>query len=380
MILQLLGTMLLGLLGFGTQTGRGAISYTISEANKLYYKLIRFIFILIGLIIVGWICNRFGGQWRAINTPFALIFALAAMIVWFKPINLVIVASTGAVVETFRSESKGSSAGAEKFLENFADILFNALAWGSFVLLTLRIIPLESHPWMFFWDVLVIVIFYKILCQAWDFPGKLAKKLIYRTTQLIITCCVLIMIPSSVYVKVIGFDLGSAMIISNHDNATASAEKSLRDQEMKERDEKIKKLQNKVDAGTATFEEKNELKKLIREGSLIGQMVSGASFLAEKSKVTFSGGNSTGEKGERNKESHSFTLYGIVSEETSLSPGTWKVSGDWNSAEYRLKEWGKEDFRPITEEIKISKQSNVYFRNKDKSGRSNVYSQIKISN
>jgi len=378
MILQLLGTILLGLLGFGTQTGRSSIRYTLREATDLYYRIIRFVFILIGLIIIGWICNRFGGHWRAINTPFALIFALAAMIAWFKPVNLAIVATTGAIIEAFRQEGKGLSVGAEKFLKSFADILFNFLAWGSFVLITLRLIPLENHNWMFFWDLLTFVIFYKILCQAWNFPGKLAKKLIYRTTQLIIACCVLIMIPSSVYVKVMGFDLGSAIIISDHDNVTASAEKSLRDREMKERDATMKKLQHKVDAGTATVEEKKELKKLIREGSLIGQMVSGASFLAEKSKVTFSGGNSTGEKGERNKESHSFTLYGIVSEEVSLSPGTWKVSRDWKLAEYRLREWA--DYRPITEEIKISKKSDVFFRNKDKSGKSNVYSQIIVSN
>jgi len=83
-------------------------------------------------------------------------------------------------------------------------------------------------------------------------------------------------------------------------------------------------------------------------------------------------------KKEEKKETYSLTLYGIVSEEVSLSPGTWKVSRDWKLAEYRLREWA--DYRPITEEIKISKKSDVFFRNKDKSGKSNVYSQIIVSN
>jgi hypothetical protein len=268
--MNIIDIILLVVFGSGTQTGRATANYTLVQANLLYYRLVRFLFILIGLITIGWALNILFDI-RSINAFFALTFAISAVIISSRPINLAIVAGAGGILSAFEREKRELSEGMKKFLKIYADIIFDVLAWGSLVFMTLLVVPLRDRPWIIFFGTLAIVVFYKIICQAWNFPGTLAKRIIYRVTQAVIIVCVAIMIPSSLYLKVFGFDIGSALIYSEKDDAIVKASKNLHNAEEKERAGKINSLDEKVRLKTASDVEKDELEKLIRDASLFGK-------------------------------------------------------------------------------------------------------------
>lgn len=264
---------------FGTQTGRTSVQWTLAEARFIYRRLIGLSIGLAGMIILAWILAYFGAT--GASTIFALIIAPLALILAYRPINVAVV----LVIDQARSILSQSTVDKQKerFLSNIQKGLFNALAWILTVFMALRFVPVEYLPTMFFPTVLSLVIFYKILCEGWEFGGNLGKRLIYLSTLILITIHVILAFPSSLQIKITGYDINSTLKPSALDDKKAEAAKVERKAREKQEATFLERINAKrIAVKPITPEEETRYNQIMRGNSWFGKLSSKASSTVGK--------------------------------------------------------------------------------------------------
>jgi hypothetical protein len=318
---------LLGFL-FGTQTGRGAVQWTLAEARYIYRRLIGTTVILIIIILLGWIAALSGAT--EVNAFLVLMLTSIVLIVGSEPTKLAIVGGAGAVLDTFRTPVQPTPGQAqpetiaEIFLTNYYNILFNIAAWGDFILVYLMVIPIKHRSISFFFVVLALVIAYKVICQAWDFPGRLAKKLIHAGLIVAITLAVFLSFPSSWYVKIFGYDVPGLLIVSSHDEVVAGSIKSENDARKKEDESFLKATDLKLKGGSRlSDEEKKRREKIIYDNSWLGKISGNFSEKPAEKKSGIKGKKESRHLALNRRERNGKIVYDTDKDGINLLPGEY---------------------------------------------------------
>jgi len=230
--------LILTLLGIGTRSA----NYSLTQANLIYYRLVRIVFVLIGLVLAGFGLNLLGI--KGINLFMSLIFTIATIIIWSKPINLAIVAGVGALIEKLQENQKFSQ-GAEKFLGYYIQLLQQILLWGSIILFFLGTLSFQENPKAFI-GMLATIILTSLVKIVWGIGGELGKKFIYYYATTMIVVFALTLIPSQLWIKLTGYDIKGVVHMSESGKMAIEIKSLHEENADKKRVARLRQIRDKV--------------------------------------------------------------------------------------------------------------------------------------
>lgn len=243
--------IILILLGLESQAGAAATKYSITRANLIYYRLVRYFFIALVIIALGFVCNII--ELKGVNLLFSIIFTIVAIIFATRPINLAVIAGLGAVIETLK-EDASLTIGAEKFLRYYYSAFLYVLLYGSIILYFLGTLSFRENPWAFV-GITASVMLLLLISTAWNFGLKMSKKIIFLYACTMLVLYTFSLVPRATWIKITGYDLKTLASLSETETTLSEVEQTERRAEEKGAVKKLKKIQGKIERGVVLSQE-----------------------------------------------------------------------------------------------------------------------------
>jgi len=187
--------ILAALINLAQRTGR----FTVAEATVIYNGL----WLLLGFILLAcgaaFIANAgYGLKWPSLL--FAIVFSIAAVYVWAKPLHILIVAGAGLANRIAGDPTLADEV--ENILKTYLEILKWVLLVGMTFLLITGTISFKENPGAFL-SLLVALSVVGLLKWMWPkiFSGALGRRIIYGYAILVVVLSFGSLIPGPVWVK-----------------------------------------------------------------------------------------------------------------------------------------------------------------------------------
>ncbi|OHA83354.1 MAG: hypothetical protein A2937_00740 [Candidatus Yonathbacteria bacterium RIFCSPLOWO2_01_FULL_47_33b] len=175
--------LILAVLNVGSET----IGLGVDPIRKAYLKLVGALWVLIGIMLIGLVCNVFGHP--EVNIILSSLFAVVTAILWWRPRQVAEVAVAGAII------GDGSlSEGAKWILRHYFSVFKTVLLVGTIVLFYLGFVPFTENPGAFF-VIIAGSIAVSLMADQWKYGGEIGKKLVFYGACTIIGFAVVSLIP-----------------------------------------------------------------------------------------------------------------------------------------------------------------------------------------
>lgn len=171
---------------------------TLAEARRLYACLILILMGAVGIVLIGWGFNLADIKWVSIFLSLLLTFL--AIVFWFEPMRLAMVAVVGAVAGALPRVPGTATSVAERFLRIYVDLLGKILLWGSVLLFVLGTVPFGENPSVIFGLTAGLLLLAFIQWQ-WGIGGDRGKRWFYLYVCAQMMVFGLSLVPGPTWVK-----------------------------------------------------------------------------------------------------------------------------------------------------------------------------------
>lgn len=196
--------LLASLIRIAQRTGR----FTVAQATDIYNGLWRIIGFALLACVAAFVMNA-GLGWTTPSLVLAIVFAIAAVYMWAKPLHILVVAGTGlarsiATDAALAIEVKG-------VLRTYLSFLKWVLLAGVTFLFITGTVPFKEHPGTIL-PILVALGVIGLFTWAWPklFVGTWGRKIIYGFAVVIVAYSFGNLIPGAVWAKYTGWDPATA--------------------------------------------------------------------------------------------------------------------------------------------------------------------------
>ena len=196
--------ILIALVTLAQRTGR----FTVAEATVLYNRLWLVLgSALFSCVVAFWMNVEFGLKWPSL--VLTIVFAIAAIFLWAKPLNILIVAGAGLAIKVATHADLAD--GIETALKSYLAVLKWVLLVGVTFLFITGTISFKGNPGAIL-PFLVALSVIGLLTWMWPklFVGTWGRKIIYGYAVLIAVTSLGSLIPGSVWVKYTKWDPATA--------------------------------------------------------------------------------------------------------------------------------------------------------------------------
>lgn len=192
--------LLASLIRIAQRTGR----FTVAQATDIYNGLWRIIGFALLACVAAFVMNA-GLGWTTPSLVLAIVFAIAAVYMWAKPLHILVVAGFGVVSRIATDAALAIEV--EGVLRTYLSFLKWALLAGVTFLFITGTVPFKEHPGTIL-PILVALGVIGLFTWAWPklFVGTWGRKLVYGFAVIIVAYSFGNLIPGAVWAKYTGWD------------------------------------------------------------------------------------------------------------------------------------------------------------------------------
>lgn len=253
--------LLTSLINIAQRTGR----FTVAQATDIYNGLWRIIGLALLACVAAFVMNAVLG-WTMLSLMLAIVFAIATVYLWAKPLHILVVAGFGvasriATDTTLATEIEG-------VLRTYLSFLKWMLLAGVTFLFITGTVSFKENPGAVL-PILVALGVYGLFTWAWPdlFAGTWGHKLVYWYAILVIALSFGNLIPGAVWAKYTGWDPATVKPTATADRLYR-LDKTERELADADRAEKLESITDKIKRHEALTEED---KKVVAEARQVSE-------------------------------------------------------------------------------------------------------------
>lgn len=257
--------ILSALLNIAQRTGR----LTIAEATAIYNGLWMLLFVAGTSVVGAFLMNAFF-DWRTPSLVLAIVFAVATIYLWWKPLHILFFASTGGLWGVVRRIVADGSVATEveEALNKYLSLLKWVLLAGVTLLFIVGTLPFKENPSAMLPFVVSLIVM-ALLTMIWPeiFKGTIMRRVVYVYALVVMEMSITSLIPGVVWMKYTGWD-PNRFKLSGVESELYKLHKTEREIADQSRAREIARITEKVKRGENLSEAEKQIVKDATESTL----------------------------------------------------------------------------------------------------------------